>query len=60
LSGVKREELVQCVGAYRELHRVRAEMVRTFGELLQQVDKLGRLREIDLEKLKLRGRPTSS
>lgn len=59
LTGVDREELGRCVGAYRELRRVRAEMVRTFGELLQQVDKLERLRAIDLERLRRRGRPPS-
>lgn len=59
LTGVDREELSQCVGAYRELRRVRAEMVRTFGELLKQVDNLERLREIGLERLKRRGRPPS-
>lgn len=60
LTGVDREKLFQCVGAYRELRRVRAEMVRTFGELLKQMDKLERFREIGLERLKRRGRPSSS
>ena len=60
LTGVDREELSQCVGAYRELRRVRAEMVRTFGELLKQVDNLERLREIGLERLKRRWRPPRS
>lgn len=59
LTGVDRDELSRCVGAYRELRRVRAEMVRTFDELLKQVDKLERLREIGLERLKRRGRPPS-
>lgn len=59
LTGVDREELGRCVGTYRELRRVRAEMVRTFGELLRQVDKLERLREIGLEGLRRRGRPPS-
>lgn len=59
LTGVDRTELSQCVGAYRELRRVRAEMVRTFDELLKQVDKLERLREIGLDGLKRRGRPPS-
>lgn len=60
LTGVDREKLFQCVGAYRELCRVRAELVRAFGELLQQVDRLGRLREISLERLKRRRRQTSN
>lgn len=60
LRGVDREELLQCVGAYRELRRVRAEMVRTFGELLKQIDHLERFREIGLERLKRRGRPPSN
>jgi hypothetical protein len=60
LTGVDREELALCVEAYRELRRVRAEMVRTFGEMLKQADKLERLREIGLERLKRRGRPSSS
>jgi len=60
LTGVDREELSRHVGAYRELRRVRAEMVRTFGKLLEAVDKLEQLREIDLERLKRRGRPPSS
>lgn len=59
LTGVDRDELSRCVGAYRELHRVRAEMVRTFDELLRQVDTLERLREIGLDGLKRRGRPPS-
>ena len=60
LAGVDREELSRHVGAYRELRRVRAEMVRTFDELLEAVDKLERLREISLERLKRRERPPSS
>jgi hypothetical protein len=60
LTGVDREELSRCVGAYRDLRRVRAEMVRAFGELLKQVDKLERLREIGLEQLKRRGNLPSS
>jgi hypothetical protein len=56
---VDREDLLQCVGAYRELRRVRAEMVCTFGELLTQVDQLERFRAINLEQLKRRGRPPS-
>ena len=60
LTGVDREELSQHVGAYRELRRARAEMVRTFDELLEVVDKLERLREIGLERLKRRGSPLSS
>lgn len=60
LTGVNREELSRCVGAYRELRRVRAEMVRAFGKLLETVDQLERFREIDLERLKRRGRPPSS
>ncbi|MBI4676971.1 MAG: hypothetical protein HY748_05255 [Elusimicrobia bacterium] len=54
LSGVDLEELARCVGAYRDLRRVRAEMVRTFRELLRQADKLERLRQISLERLKRR------
>jgi hypothetical protein len=60
LTGVDREELSRYVDAYRELRRVRAEMVCSFGELLKQVDRLERLREIDLDALKRRGRPPSS
>jgi hypothetical protein len=60
LTGVDREELSQHVGVYREFRRVRAEMVRTFDELLRQVDKLERLREIGLERLRRRGRPPSN
>jgi hypothetical protein len=56
LTGVNREELSRYVGAYRELRRVRAGMVRTFDELLRQVDKLELLREIGLARLKRRGR----
>lgn len=59
LTGVDREELSQCVGAYRELRRVRAEMVRTFGELLKQVDGLEQIRAIGLGELKRRRRPPS-
>lgn len=59
LTGVNREELSRHVGVYRELRRVRAEMVRTFAELLKQVDRLEELRAIDLERLKCRGRPSS-
>ena len=55
LRGVNREELSLHVGAYRELRRVRAGMVRTFDELLRQVDKLELLREIGLARLKRRG-----
>ena len=55
LAGVDREELSRHVGAYRELRRVRAGMVRTFDELLRQVDKLERLREIGLARLRRRG-----
>lgn len=55
LTGVDREELSRHVGVYRELRRVRAGMVRTFDELLRQVDKLERLREIGLARLKRRG-----
>jgi len=55
LTGVNREELSRYVGAYRELRRVRAGMVRTFDELLRQVDKLELLREIGLARLKRRG-----
>ncbi len=54
LTGVNREELSRHVGVYRELRRVRAGMVRTFDELLRQVDKLELLREIGLERLKRR------
>ncbi|MFH1725591.1 MAG: DUF6788 family protein [Elusimicrobiota bacterium] len=60
LTGVDREELARHVGVYRDLRRVRAEMVRTFGELLKQVDKLERFRAISLDRLKRRGRPPSS
>lgn len=60
LTGVNREELSRHVGAYRELRRVRAAMVRTFDELLKQVDKLELLREIGLTRLKRRGRPSSN
>ena len=56
LTGVNREELSSQVGVYRELRRVRAGMVRTFDELLRQVDKLELLREIGLVRLKRRGR----
>lgn len=59
LTGVDRDELARCVGAYRELRRVRAEMARSFDELLKQVDKLERLREIGLDGLKRRGRQPS-
>lgn len=54
LTGVDREELSRHVGAYRELRRVRAKMVRTFDEMLKQVDKLERFREIGLARLKRR------
>ena len=57
LTGVDPEELSRHVGAYRELRGVRAGMVRTFDELLRQVDKLERLREIGLARLKRRGSP---
>lgn len=60
LTGVDREALSRHVGAYRALRRVRTEMVRTFGELLKQADKLERLREISLAHLKRQGRPPSS
>lgn len=56
LAGVDLEELARCVGAYRETRRVRAEMVRTFRELLRQADKLEGLRQISLDRLKRRGR----
>ena len=59
LAGVDREELSRHVGVYRELRRVRAEMVRTFAELLRKADQLERLRAIGLERLKGRGRPPS-
>jgi len=60
LAGVDLEELSRCVGAYREMRRLRAEMVRTFRELLRQVDKLEGLREISLERLKCRrGSPSN-
>ncbi len=55
LTGVNREELSRHVGVYRELRRVRAGMVRTFNELLRQVDKLERFREVGLARLKRRG-----
>jgi len=60
LAGVDREELSRHVGTYRDLRRVRAEMVRAFGELLEAVDKLEQLREIGLEQLKRRRRPPSN
>lgn len=60
LAGVDREELSRHVGAYRELRRVRAEMARTCGELLKQVDRLEHLREINLERLKRRERSPSN
>lgn len=56
LTGVNREELSRHVGVYRELRRVRAGMVRTFNELLRQVDRLELLREISLARLKRRRR----
>ena len=55
LTGVNREELSRYVGTYREFRRVRTGMVRTFDELLRQVDKLELLREIGLARLKRRG-----
>ena len=55
LTGVDREELSRHVGVYRELRRLRAAMVRTFDELLKKVDKLARLREIGLARLRRRG-----
>lgn len=60
LTGVDRDELSRCVGAYRELRRARAAMARTFDELLKQVDKLEGFRAISLERLKGRGGPPSN
>jgi hypothetical protein len=54
LAGVDLEELTRCVGAYRDLRRVRAEMVRAFRELLRQAEKLEGLRQISLAELKRR------
>lgn len=59
LTGVDREELARCVGVYRDIRRVRAEMVRSFGELLEAVDRLEGLRALGLERLRRRGEPPS-
>lgn len=59
LSGVDREELTRYVGVYRDIRRVRAEMVRSFGDLLEAVDRLEGLRAIGLERLQRRGEPPS-
>ncbi len=52
MAGLDRAELTEAVHGYRELRRARAEMVRTFGEMLRQVDLMERLRLVDVERLK--------
>lgn len=50
--GLDRAALTEAVYGYRELRRARAEMVRTFGEMLRQVDLMERLREVDVKRLR--------
>jgi hypothetical protein len=47
-----RTALTEAVHGHRELRRARAEMVRTFGEMLRQVDLMERLRSVDVKSLK--------
>lgn len=54
LSGVDRAKLLKCVDIYREFRKTRAEMVKTFNEMLVEVDQLERLREIRIERLRQR------
>jgi hypothetical protein len=40
------------VEAYRQWRQARAKMVRTFTEVLEAVDRLGRVRTVSLERLR--------
>lgn len=52
LTGLDRAKLVKGVGVYRGVRRARAEMVQALARLLAQVDRLVRLREIPLPRLR--------
>jgi hypothetical protein len=47
LAGVARQ-----VDTYRQWREARAKIVRSFGEVLQAVDELGRLRTVSVERLR--------
>ena len=52
LAGLDRDRLAEHVAVYRELRRTRATMVRTFAQLLREADRLERLREVPVERLR--------
>lgn len=52
LAGLDRDKLAEHAAVYRELRRARATMVRTFAQLLREADRLERLREVPVERLR--------
>lgn len=48
LEGVNMEKISEMVSNYRRFRQTRAKMVSTFGELLKMVDRMGKLREVEL------------
>jgi hypothetical protein len=45
-------EVARHVEAYRQWREARAKMVRSFTEMLEAVDELGRLRTVPVERLR--------
>lgn len=52
LAGLDDAQMRREVEAYRQWRQARAKMVRTFTEMLEAVDRLGRVRTVSIERLR--------